>query len=162
MFQLALKAELPWSSIKGVSPFGDLRVKGCLPPYRSLSQAATSFVVFLCQGIHRILLLRSSHTFVAKSVMSSKLDIDSQINCIKFESLIIFSFDVFDYLSIQFWKIGSKIKSERNKKPPAGGHKRRGVILVAAHDWFFESLRIVSSFVKLLSIIRILKNLSSV
>ena len=39
-----------------VSPFGNPRVKGCLPPYRGLSQAATSFIVFLCQGIHHILL----------------------------------------------------------------------------------------------------------
>ena len=39
---------IQWSdhcaSRKGVSPFRDLRIKGCLPPPRSLSQAATSFV----------------------------------------------------------------------------------------------------------------------
>jgi hypothetical protein len=32
------------ASREGVSPFRDLRIKGCLPPPRSLSQAATSFV----------------------------------------------------------------------------------------------------------------------
>ncbi len=51
------------SSIGQVPPFGDPRVKGCLPPYRGLSQAATSFIVFLCQGIHHILLMRFSHIF---------------------------------------------------------------------------------------------------
>ena len=60
-------ADAPTASAQ-VSPFGDLRVKGCLPPHRSLSQAATSFIVFSCQGIHHILLLRFSHTFNFKSV----------------------------------------------------------------------------------------------
>jgi hypothetical protein len=54
------------SSTERVSPFGNPRVKGCLPPYRGLSQAATSFIVFLCQGIHHILLLRFSHTYIFK------------------------------------------------------------------------------------------------
>ena len=40
-----------------VSPFGDPRVKGCLPPNRGFSQAATSFIVLLCQGIRHILLM---------------------------------------------------------------------------------------------------------
>ncbi len=35
-----------------VSPFGYLRIKGCLPPPRSFSQAATSFIGFSCLGIH--------------------------------------------------------------------------------------------------------------
>ena len=61
-----LKVELPLSSREGVSPFGNLRVKGCLPPHRSLSQAATSFIVFLCQGIRHTLLLRFSHAFILK------------------------------------------------------------------------------------------------
>ena len=39
-----------------VSPFGNLRVKGCLPPHQSLSQAATSFIVGMCLGIHHVLL----------------------------------------------------------------------------------------------------------
>jgi hypothetical protein len=40
------------STSNQVSPFGYLRIKGCLPPPRSFSQAATSFVGFLCRGIH--------------------------------------------------------------------------------------------------------------
>ena len=39
-----------------VFPFGDPRVKGCLPPYRGFSQAATSFFVMWCLGIHHVLL----------------------------------------------------------------------------------------------------------
>ena len=56
------------SSTGQVYPFGNLRFKGCLPPHRSLSQAATSFIVFLCQGIHHIPLLRFSHVFDLKNV----------------------------------------------------------------------------------------------
>ncbi len=37
-----------------VSPFGNLRVKVCLPTLRSLSQATTSFIASYCQGIHRV------------------------------------------------------------------------------------------------------------
>ena len=37
-----------------VSPFGNLRIKGWLPPPRSLSQVPTSFIASSCQGIHRI------------------------------------------------------------------------------------------------------------
>ena len=40
-----------------VSPFRNLRVKGCLPPHRSLSQATTSFIASSCQGIHRVRLV---------------------------------------------------------------------------------------------------------
>jgi hypothetical protein len=36
----------------GVSPFGNPRV-ACLPANRGLSQVATSFIAFQCQGIHR-------------------------------------------------------------------------------------------------------------
>lgn len=66
-------AVVPTSSGQ-VSPFGNPRVKGCLPPNRGLSQAATSFIVFLSQGIRHILLLRFSHTFDFKfKSMSRKL-----------------------------------------------------------------------------------------
>ena len=37
-----------------VSPFGNLRIKVCLPTPRSLSQATTSFIASYCQGIHRM------------------------------------------------------------------------------------------------------------
>jgi hypothetical protein len=36
-----------------VAPFGNLRVKACLAAHRSLSQLTTSFIAFLCLGIHR-------------------------------------------------------------------------------------------------------------
>jgi hypothetical protein len=39
-----------------VSPFGDRRITGCLPPTRRLSQATTSFFGFCRQGIHHMLL----------------------------------------------------------------------------------------------------------
>ena len=65
---LCIQLEDALTSSEQVSPFGNLRVKGCLPPYRSLSQAATSFIVFLCQGIRHILLLRFSHIFNFKNV----------------------------------------------------------------------------------------------
>jgi hypothetical protein len=55
-------ADVP-SSTEQVSLFGDPRIKGCLPPNRGLSQAAASFVGFLCQGIHHILLTWFSHIF---------------------------------------------------------------------------------------------------
>jgi hypothetical protein len=35
-----------------VPPFGDSRVKGCLPPHRDFSQVATSFISSQRQGIH--------------------------------------------------------------------------------------------------------------
>ena len=37
-----------------VSPFGNLRIKACLPAPRSLSQAITSFVACNRQGIHHM------------------------------------------------------------------------------------------------------------
>ena len=37
-----------------VSPFGNPRIKVCLPTPRGLSQVATSFIAFSCQGIHRM------------------------------------------------------------------------------------------------------------
>ena len=37
-----------------VSPFGNCRVKACLPARRHLSQATTSFIAFYRQGIHHV------------------------------------------------------------------------------------------------------------
>lgn len=59
------------SSTGGVSPFGHLRLTGCLPPPRSLSQAATSFIVSLSQGIHHRPLLRFSHNPILKDCQKS-------------------------------------------------------------------------------------------
>ena len=53
MFQFAGYAPLPlakhglWPSVKEVTPFGNPRIKSCLPLPRGLSQAATSFIAFL-------------------------------------------------------------------------------------------------------------------
>ncbi len=47
-----------------VSPFGHLRIKGCLPPPRSLSQAATSFIGTFCLAILRMLLLDALQPFI--------------------------------------------------------------------------------------------------
>ena len=46
--RMLLKHYLQW-----VSPFGNPRVKACLAAHRGLSQLTTSFIAFLCQGIHR-------------------------------------------------------------------------------------------------------------
>jgi hypothetical protein len=40
-----------------VSPFGNPRIKACLPAPRGLSQATTSFIAFYRQGIHRMRLV---------------------------------------------------------------------------------------------------------
>ena len=39
--------------LQRVSPFGNPRVKACLAAHRGLSQLTTSFIAFLCLGIHR-------------------------------------------------------------------------------------------------------------
>lgn len=51
LYNLCIQLQIPVN--RWVSPFRDLRVKGCLPPHRSLSQATTSFIASRCQGIHR-------------------------------------------------------------------------------------------------------------
>ena len=45
----------------GIAPFGNPRIKGCLPPPRGLSQAATSFIGTFCQGIHHMHLMLYNH-----------------------------------------------------------------------------------------------------
>jgi hypothetical protein len=47
-----------------VSPFGHLRVNGCLPPDRSLSQATTSFFGMFCRAIHQYT-LNALHSLIA-------------------------------------------------------------------------------------------------
>ena len=48
-----------------VTPFGDLRIKGCLPPPRSLSQAATSFIGTFCLAIlHMLLKMLYNHSYL--------------------------------------------------------------------------------------------------
>ena len=46
-----------------VSAFGNLRVKACLAANRSLSQPATSFIAFWCQGIHHTPCMSITFTF---------------------------------------------------------------------------------------------------
>ena len=50
-----------------VSPFGHLRVNGCLPPDRSLSQATTSFFGMFCRAIHQYT-LNALHSLIAGNV----------------------------------------------------------------------------------------------
>ena len=59
MFQFARFASLPYVFRQRypcgwVSPFGNLRIKACLPAPRSLSQATTSFFACNRQGIHHM------------------------------------------------------------------------------------------------------------
>ena len=48
IYRMILEHYLQW-----VSPFGNPRVKARLAAHRGLSQLTTSFIAFLCQGIHR-------------------------------------------------------------------------------------------------------------
>ena len=48
IYDMLLEHYLQW-----VSPFGNPRVKACLAAHRGLSQLTTSFIAFLCLGIHR-------------------------------------------------------------------------------------------------------------
>jgi hypothetical protein len=61
-----------------VSPFGHLRVNGCLPPHRSLSQAATSFIGMFCRAIHQYT-LNALHSLIVDDaldvIMVSKFSI---------------------------------------------------------------------------------------
>ena len=51
--ELCIYSTLPVHYHRWVSPFGNLRVKACLAAHRGLSQLTTSFIAFLCLGIHR-------------------------------------------------------------------------------------------------------------
>ena len=53
-----------------VAPFGDLRL---ITPKCSSPQLITSFIDFLCQGIHRVPLISSSHKLINK-VLSTWVD----------------------------------------------------------------------------------------
>ena len=46
-----------------VTPFGYLRVTGCLSPHRSFSQIATSFIDSSCLGIHHMPLVATIQSF---------------------------------------------------------------------------------------------------
>jgi hypothetical protein len=59
MFQFSRFASIPYVfryryPCGWVSPFGNLRVKACLPAHRSLTQATTSFIACSRQGIHHM------------------------------------------------------------------------------------------------------------
>jgi hypothetical protein len=53
-----------------VRPFGNPRVKRVSAPNRGLSQLTTSFIGFLCQGIHRMLLLSLSNILVYQALFA--------------------------------------------------------------------------------------------
>ena len=57
---LWIHVEIPEHDFRWVSPFRDLRIKGCLAPPRGLSQLATSFFAVQRQGIHLLPLLTCS------------------------------------------------------------------------------------------------------
>ena len=57
MFQFPGFAPQKWYSEEWVSPFGNPRIKVCLPTPRGLSQATTSFIAFYRLGIHRMRLI---------------------------------------------------------------------------------------------------------
>ncbi len=86
--------------VRGVPPFGHLRIKGCLSPPRSLSQTATSFIVWQCQGIHRVLL----YTTEALNRASLWYLLFISINCNELPALIFFSLISFTRLiQMIFW-----------------------------------------------------------
>ena len=53
LMHLCIHCMIPGHDPRWVSPFGNLRIKACLAAPRSLSQLTTSFIAFLCLGIHR-------------------------------------------------------------------------------------------------------------
>lgn len=59
---LCIQFKVPRHSPRWVSPFRHSRVKGCLPPHRDFSQAATSFLGIICRAIHHIHLMLSTHS----------------------------------------------------------------------------------------------------
>ena len=63
-----------------VRPFGDPRVKRICAPNRGLSQLVTSFVGFLCQGIHRVP-LPSSSRWLGTYIHPGGLSVAGAIRC---------------------------------------------------------------------------------
>ena len=53
LIRLCIQRMILEHDLQRVSPFGNLRLKACLAAPRSLSQLTTSFIAFLCLGIHR-------------------------------------------------------------------------------------------------------------
>ena len=52
VFSVGYPTDVGW-----VSPFGNVRIKACLPAPLTLSQVSTSFIASDCQGIHRMRLV---------------------------------------------------------------------------------------------------------
>ena len=81
-----------YRSGRRVSPFGNPRITGSLPPSRGLSQARTSFVAVWCQGIHHLpLILATIETAHAAPMDHIVYVVDSL--------LIIFSFQCSNFSS---------------------------------------------------------------
>ena len=53
LMHLCIQCMIPEHDPRWVPPFGNPRIKACLAAPRGLSQLTTSFVAFLCLGIHR-------------------------------------------------------------------------------------------------------------
>ena len=75
---LCVQARIRKHYLAWVAPFGDLRVKRLCAANRSLSQLVTSFIDFLCQGIHRVPLISSSNKLLYRylGISHSKYDRD--------------------------------------------------------------------------------------
>ena len=88
---LCIQCRVMQHYLHGVSPFGYLRIKGCLPPPRSFSQAATSFIGTFCLAILRMLLWCSTTT--------------SLFDLVDIGVVEIFSTTLYLVLRICFWLI---------------------------------------------------------
>ena len=90
-----------------VSPFRDLRVKGCLPPHRSLSQVATSFIVSRCLGIRTFALTETT----TKGTSLGSLDLSRAATFPVFmSSILYFVLRDSEFLHSQMWGLTPTIK----------------------------------------------------
>ena len=67
---LCVRPAVTGNDSRRVRPFGDPRVERASAPNRGLSQLVTSFVGFLCQGIHRLPLPSSLSDSMESNILS--------------------------------------------------------------------------------------------
>ena len=75
---LYIQQQVPAHNYWWVSPFGHPRITGRLPPPRGLTQTPTSFIGFLCPGIHRAPL---------KTLRTQKMNTKTKTEKIYFEQI---------------------------------------------------------------------------